>query len=202
MSTILAEPTVSPRRCQRAESADDAGQLSPSDFEIFIGEYSHRLLAVARRILRSEEDAADALQDALLAAYVARSSYRGNSTVYTWLHRIITNTCLMKLRTQRRVGAISQPFPPATRDGAEDLEQLASLSTSVATRLEVQETLEAVRACLDQLPEASRQVILLRDFQQLDIEEAAAMLNLSYVAFKTRLHRARQALRRLLDPII
>jgi RNA polymerase sigma-70 factor (ECF subfamily) len=65
--------------------------LSPCEFEAFVRDYSGRLLAVAKRFLRSEEDAADAVQDAFLSAFASRSTFRRNSTVYTWLYRIVVN---------------------------------------------------------------------------------------------------------------
>src|SRR5437879_2749943 len=70
--------------------------------ETLVRRHSGRMHAVARRFLRSEEDRADAVQDSFLAAFLFLATFVGNSTLGTWLHRIVVNTCLMKLRTQSR----------------------------------------------------------------------------------------------------
>lgn len=189
-------------RLRPTELREDSATLSASDFEIFVREYAGRLLAVARRFLRSEEDADDAVQDALLSAFAARHSYRGNSTVYTWLYRIVVNTCLMKIRSRPRatIASLDALLPTFDEDGRHARPD--SLSTTHADRLETEETRAAVQACIERLPDDYRTVLLLRDIQELDTDATAAILNLSYVAVKTRLHRARQALRTMLEPVL
>lgn len=197
-----AAPNVAASRPLADPRSNQQGWLSSRDFEIFIREYAGRLLAVARRFLRSEEDAADAVQDALLSAFVARSSYRGNSTVYTWLYRIVVNTCLMKIRSRPRATVASLDALLPTFDEDARHARPVSIWTNKDDQLETEETRAAVRACIDRLPDDYRMVLLLRDIEELDTDEAAAILNLSYVALKTRLHRARQALRMMLEPVL
>ncbi len=81
---------------ERLRSGDDAA------FEQLVREHGGRMLAVARRFLRQEEDARDAVQDAFLSAYRALEDFEGNARLSTWLHRIVVNAALMKLRTRRR----------------------------------------------------------------------------------------------------
>jgi RNA polymerase sigma-70 factor (ECF subfamily) len=193
LSVATSRPLVGPENDQR-------GFLSSCDFEIFVREYNARLMAVARRLLTSEEDAADAVQDGLLSAFVARNSYRGDSTVYTWLYRIVVNACLMKMRSRRRTAVASLDALSPTCDDDDRLLRTKSNATSAANHLEREETCAAVRAAIDRLPSDYRAVLLLRDIKELDTNEVAAILNLSHIVLKTRLHRARQALRKVLRP--
>ncbi len=187
---------------RQSESRRDLDALSSRDFEIFVREYAGRLLAVARRFLPHDEDAADAVQDALLSAFTSRSKFRGNSTVYTWLYRIVVNTCLMKIRSRPRATAVSvDELLPAFDEQGRHANPVADFRHRVEDRLEWEETQAAVRACIDQLPDAYRTIVLLRDIEEFTTEQTAELLDLSRVAVKTRLHRARQALRTLLEPV-
>ena len=163
--------------------------------------YGGRLLAVARRMLRSDEDARDAVQDAFLSAFRSLDGFQGDALVSTWLHRIVVNACLMKLRTKRRrpEESIEDLLPGFLEDGHQ-AQPAAQWKESGDDLLEREETRTLVRACIDRLPEAHRTILILRDVEELDTDETAALLGLTSSAVKTRLHRARQALRTLLDP--
>ena len=159
------------------------------------------MLAVARRFMRSEEDARDAVQDAFLSAFRGVERFEGNARISTWLHRIVVNAALMKLRTRRRKpeqsieellhrflegGHMSAPASPWRNDEMDVIErrQLASVMTEA----------------IESLPDSYRNVLVLRDIEDLDTEETAQAMGISPGAVKTRLHRARQALRGLLEP--
>jgi RNA polymerase sigma-70 factor, ECF subfamily len=173
----------------------------PQAFEMLVRTHTPRLLAVARRLLRNEEDAKDAVQEAFLNAFRSLGSFEGASRVSTWLHRIAVNVALMKLRSQHRkpedsIEGLLPAFledghhalhPPEWRDGADVL-------------LERREDREFIRACIDELPESYRTVLILRDVEELDPEETARALGVTENVVKVRLHRARQALRSLLEP--
>jgi RNA polymerase sigma-70 factor (ECF subfamily) len=170
-------------------------------FETVVRVYGGRMLAVARRFLQQEQDAQDAVQDAFLSAFRAIDEFQGQSRLSTWLHRIVVNASLMKIRARRRRAerSIDDLLPKFRQDGhrAETQSQWAvSYDTAVADR----ETRELVRHSIDQLPDAHRTVLLLRDIEGHNTEETAELLGISSGAVKTRLHRARQALRALLDP--
>jgi RNA polymerase sigma-70 factor (ECF subfamily) len=174
-------------------------------YEQLVRTYSGRLLAVTRRFLRSEEDAKDALQDAFLSAFRALHTFAEGSLLSTWLHRIAVNAALMKLRTRRRKpeDSIEDFLPRYREDGHREDGHIDSPTKpwkEPDTLLERQETRTLVRECIDRLPESYRTVLLLRDIEELDTEEAAQVLGISPNAVKIRLHRARQALRTLLDP--
>ena len=163
--------------------------------------YGGRLLAVARRMLRSEEEARDAVQDAFLAAFRGLGAFEGDARLSTWLHRIAVNACLMKLRTRRRKPEepIDDLLPTFLEDGHQ-AEPACGWREPGDERLAREQTRRLVRACIDRLPEGYREVLVLRDVEELDTDETAALLGLTPSAVKTRLHRARQALRTLLDP--
>ncbi len=163
--------------------------------------YGGRLLAVARRMLRSEEDASDAVQDAFLSAFRALDAFQGDARLSTWLHRIAVNACLMKLRTRRRKpeASIEELLPAFLEDGHQARPACAWREAS-DEQLAREDLRRLVRECIDRLPEAHRTILVLRDVEELDTEETAALLGLTASAVKTRLHRARQALRTLLDP--
>lgn len=196
-----------PARRPAPAAGDDArllGALRNGDelaFETLVRQHGARLLAVARRFLRNEEDARDALQDAFLSAFRSLNGFDGNSRVPTWLHRIVINCCLMKLRTRRRKPEEPiEDFLPKFREDGHQLFPNAPWEEPVEALLQRRETRELVRKSIDRLPESYRSVLLLRDIEELDTEETARLLEITSNAVKIRLHRARQALRELLDP--
>jgi RNA polymerase sigma-70 factor (ECF subfamily) len=170
-------------------------------FEKLVRSYSARLLAVARRMLQDEDDARDAVQEAFLSAFRSISRFRADSRVSTWLHRIVVNTCLMKLRSRRRrpETSIEDLLPRYLEDG-HHADAPVEWSEAAESALEREEIRSLVHTSIGQLPETYRTVLLLRDIEELDTEETARMLEVSANAIKIRLHRARQALRGLLDP--
>jgi RNA polymerase sigma-70 factor (ECF subfamily) len=196
--------TTSSVTAQDLEEAELLAGLRASDdaaFEKLIRMYGGRLFAVARRILGNEQDAQDALQDALLSAVRGIKNFGGQSRVYTWLHRIVMNAALMRLRSRRRSNErpIDDLLPKFLEDGHRDVPE-AEWTEPIGAAIERTEVRELVRNCADQLPESYRVVLIMRDIEQIDTEETARLLGMTTGAVKTRLHRARQALRALLDP--
>jgi RNA polymerase sigma-70 factor (ECF subfamily) len=170
-------------------------------FEKLVRSYSARLLAVARRMLQDEDDARDAVQEAFLSAFRGIDRFRADSRVSTWLHRIVVNTCLMKLRSRRRrpETSIEDLLPRYLEDG-HHADAPVEWSEAAESGFEREEIRSLVHTSIDRLPETYRTVLLLRDIEELDTRETARMLEVSTNAIKIRLHRARQALRGLLDP--
>ncbi len=167
------------------------------------GSIGGRLLAVARRMLRDEEDARDCVQEAFLQAFRSIDKFEARASLGTWLHRIVVNAALMKIRARERrpEEAIEELLPQFDADGLR-LEPEAELAVSLETQLASAETGAAVRRAIDRLPAGYRNLLLLRDIEGYDTEEAAALLGLTRGAVKTRLHRARAALKTLLEPIM
>lgn len=170
-------------------------------YETLVDVYGGHLLAVARRMLNNEEDARDAVQEAFLSAFKAIGQFDEQAKISTWLHRIAVNACLMKLRTRRRKPErnIDELLPRFLHDGHQSSPP-SDWSEAADARLQRAETREFVRQCIAQLPEAYRTVLLMRDIDELDTAETAELLGVTDTIVKTRLHRARQALRTLLDP--
>ncbi|MBI1853148.1 MAG: sigma-70 family RNA polymerase sigma factor [Planctomycetes bacterium] len=179
---------------ERLRRGDDAA------FETLVREYGGRMLVVARRLLGSEDDARDAVQDAFLSAFRRIDSFEGSSRVSTWLHRIVVNAALMKMRSRRcRPEKSIEDLLPRFDDGGDWIASTSSLGLPGDVVAERRETREVVRRAIDQLPDTYRTVLLLRDIEELDTEEAAKVLGITPNAVKIRLHRARQALRTLLE---
>ena len=170
-------------------------------FETLVRTHMAAMLRVARRFLRSEEDARDAVQDAFVSAFRALDRFASHAQLSTWLHRIVVNACLMRLRAQRRRPEedIEEYLPRFAEDGHQ-IEPSEPWCETAETILERTELRGVVRSAIDALPDTYREVVLLRDIEELSTEEAADVLGVTPNAVKIRLHRARQALRTLLDP--
>ncbi len=160
-----------------------------------------RMLAVARRLLGKEEDVQDAVQEAFLSAFKSLDKFDGRSQLTTWLHRITVNACLMRLRSQRRrpEKSMDELLPEFLADGHQKY-PTRSWKPLVEVGIGGEELRALVRSKIDELAEDYREVLLLRDIEGLDTEATAVHLGISSNAVKTRLHRARQALRTLLEP--
>lgn len=169
-------------------------------FEQLVRTTTPRLLAVARRIVGNEEDARDTVQDAFISAFKALDRFAGDAKLSTWLHRIVVNTALMRLRTRKR--RPEEPLDsllPAFKDDGHQQHEPVEWRDGADVALERNETRAFVRAQIDRLSETYRTVLLLRDIEELSTPEVARALGISENAVKIRLHRARQALRALLD---
>lgn len=173
-------------------------------FETLLRDYGPRLLRLARRFLANEEDARDALQDAIIAVYRSIGNFESGSALSTWLHRIVVNAALMKLRTKKRHPEedIEQYLPRFLEDGHQLIPSTPWTETapeSADSVLEREELRASVREAIDKLPEAYRIVLQLRDIEEMSTAETAEILGTTKNVVKIRLHRARQALRTLLD---
>ncbi len=197
------EPSDDPNQTAEGESRLIAGlrRGDAAAFEAFVRGQAPRALAVARRFLRNDHDAQDAVQEAFLAAFKSIAGFEGGSRVGTWLHRIVVNACLMKLRSQR--GRAEEPIedllPKFLEDG-HHVRHPERWGAAAHVLLEREEVRAHVRECIERLPDSHRVVLLLRDIEELDTAETARLLEISEGAVKVRLHRARQALRELLAP--
>lgn len=169
-------------------------------FATLVREQTRRLLPMARRFLGSNEDARDAVQETLLAAFQSLSTFRGDARLSTWIRHIGVNQCLMILRKRRRHPEVEiEPLLPSFDESGHSQAKYRKWETATDP-LERSETQALVRNLIDRLPENYRTVLLLRDIEELSTEEVASLLAVSLNTVKVRLHRARQALRGLLEP--
>lgn len=181
------------------------GRLKAGDsraYEELVRTYTPRLLALARRYLRTEEDALDTLQDAFVSVFKSIADFRGDSALGTWLHTVVVRAALMKLRARKNEPDISidSLLPQYSGNFDHRLNASPAWSRPSDECVENREIRQLVRQSIDKLPEIYRVVLLMRDIDEYTTRETAQMLGLSEMVVKTRLHRARQALQTLLDP--
>ena len=157
----------------------------PAAFEILVRRHRDRMWAVALRTLRDPEEAADALQEALVSAYRAAGSFRAESAVTTWLHRIVVNACLDRVRRRQVRPTVS--LPEGTGEPAEPRDRIAERDTAMA-----------VEAALGQLSVEQRAAITLVDIEGWSVAETATMLGVAEGTVKSRCARGRARLAILL----
>lgn len=206
---------------------DDLAALQAGDdraFERLVRAHVGRLHAVAMRLLQNPADADEVVQEAFLSAYRSLANFRGEARLETWLHRIVVNAALQRLRRRKRQIGAAGPMLASEQgdDGGAvaadsghgvELDELlprfqengypehfhrpwVQTTEELATRAE---TREQVRRMIDKLPDNYRTVLVLRDIEELDTSAVAELLELTPGTVKVRLHRARQALRNLLE---
>jgi RNA polymerase sigma-70 factor (ECF subfamily) len=201
MLTLIASPRTRPTT-DRSERDLIAGLCHGDDasYEQLAREHGGAMLAVARRYLRSEDDARDAVQEAMLSAFRGIASFSADAKLSTWLHRIVVNCALMRLRSRRRrpEDAIDDLLPGFDEQGGFAPGVSEWDIPPAETVIERRQTRQIVRRCIDRLPESYRALLMLRDIEERDTDETAEILGLTVSAVKSRLHRARQALRELL----
>lgn len=173
----------------------DARAGNGNAFAELLSQYDRRLFRLALRITGNQQDAADALQEALLKAYRGLEGFRGDSRFYTWMVRIVLNEGLMKLRERRRDARVSLDEPIQTDDESFMPREIEDWGDNPEQRYSKAEFHAILNQNLDQLEATLRIVFLLRDVEGFSIEETARMLGLSVPAVKTRLLRARLKLR-------
>jgi RNA polymerase sigma-70 factor (ECF subfamily) len=170
-----------------AQAGDSRG------FDELVRRYQDKVYRLSFKILRHEDDAAEALQDAFLSAFRGIRNFKAESTFSTWLYRIATNAALMKYR-KRRDGHVSLE-QSQSGEGDSEAMQLPDWTTQPLKDLLDSETREVMQEGIERLPDELRTVFVLRDVQELSNAEVAEILELSVAAVKSRLHRARIILR-------
>ena len=169
-------------------------------YETVVRRYGPRLLATAKRLVKSEDEAYDVLQEAYVSAFRAIGRFDGESRLSTWLHRIVVNAALMRMRSRRRRPEESiEDLLPHFDETGHFAESPSEWGDNAEHLLERRQSRDLVRAAIAKLPESYRTVLMLRDIEGLDTDETAEALATTANAVKVRLHRARQALRTLIE---
>jgi RNA polymerase sigma-70 factor, ECF subfamily len=166
----------------------------PEAFAELFHRHRDRLWAVALRTLADREEAADALQDALLSAHRAAPRFRGDSAVTTWLHRIVLNACLDRIR--RRQAHPTVPLPDGSRQSGTE-----RWSRELPAPAPDRDTVLVVRQALASLPAEQRLALILVDLQGYPVAEAAAILEVAEGTVKSRCARGRARLAALLSDL-
>lgn len=188
---------------------DEAGlvaRLKAGDaraFEQLVRREGGRMLAAARRLVRDEAAAHDCVQEAFVSAFRHIGDFEPRASIGAWLHRIAVNAALMRLRKQRRLAEtpIDDLLPSFDADGWRRDDLVEVPDDDPESELMRRRTAEFVRAKIDLLPDAYRTALLLRDLEGWSTREAADALGIAEGAMKVRLHRARAALKRLIEPL-
>ncbi len=157
----------------------------PEAFAAPVRRHQNRLWAVASRVMRNPDDAADALQGAYIAAFRRAGSFRGDAAVTTWLHRVVVNACLDRLRSLKVRAAGALP---------EDIDQSPQLGVDQVDPVEAAEQRDEVVAALGRLNADQRAALVLVDIQGYSVEEAATILGCAPGTVKSRCARGRARL--------
>jgi RNA polymerase sigma-70 factor (ECF subfamily) len=178
--------------------AGDAAALEP-----LMARYATRVYRVAFGITRSESDAEEVVQDVFLSLFRKIDAFEGRSALGTWIYRIATNAALLRRRGKRHELEVKleDVLPTFREDGHREGDRawlLADWSAGPEETLLSREARAAVDRAIAALPDHYRAVLVLRDVEELSTEEVAAALGESVASVKSRLHRARMALRELL----
>ena len=194
--------------------ADAEGQLverlgsgDTAALETLMDRYSARVYRLARNITRSEADAEEVVQDVFVSVFRKISTFEGRSRLGTWVYRVAANAALIKRRGKRAEVEVplEDYLPTFGEDGHREGDRallLADWSQTPDEELASRETRAALRRAIESLPESYQMVVLLRDMEGLSNEETAEVLGESVASVKSRLHRARMALREQLTRVL
>ncbi|MFY9839397.1 MAG: RNA polymerase sigma factor [Xanthobacteraceae bacterium] len=184
-----------------ADDAELAGRALARDagaFRTIMQRHNRRLYRIARGILRNNTEAEDAVQDAYVSAFTHLASYRGESTLATWLSRIVMNEALGRLR--RRRPTVDLAALESQRCEAEIIQfPLLTPSDDPERTMAQRQILQLVEQATDNLPEVFRLVFVTRVIEGMSVEETSELLGIKPETVKTRLHRARQLIRDQLE---
>ena len=185
--------TIQHQELTDAELVKLAQQGDNRAFDELVKRYENKVYRLAFKILRHEDDAGEALQDAFMSAYKGLKNFKSDSTFSTWLYRVATNAALMKYR-KRRDGHVSLEQSQSYDEDADRLE-IPDWSALPDEDLLTGELDEILAEGLSRLPDELREVFVMRDIEELSNSDVAERLQLTVPAVKSRLHRARLQLR-------
>jgi RNA polymerase sigma-70 factor (ECF subfamily) len=176
---------------------DRASRGDGDAFEVLVSRYEKNVYSLAYRLVSDREDAMDIVQDVFLKAYQALPRFRGESRFSTWIHRVCVNASLDYLRKKQKFPAYSLDEPLSLRESSvtRDVEDERG---DVEAEVETRDLGETVYSVLKDLETDHRVVITLCDIQGYSYQEISDMLGLAIGTVKSRLHRARNAVRKLL----
>ncbi|HME45062.1 MAG TPA: sigma-70 family RNA polymerase sigma factor [Syntrophorhabdales bacterium] len=160
-----------------------------SAFEELVRKHQDRIYNLCRYMVQDAQEAQDAAQDVFLKAYGSLKAFRPDASLYTWLYRIAVNTCLDYRRKAR---------PEQTEDESV-IDDLASTEPSPEQHYQSKEIGQTIQLALQKLPEQLRAAVVLKEIEDLSYEEIAKVLDTSIGTVKSRISRAREELRRLLQ---
>lgn len=175
----------------------------PGAFEAIVRAHQDRVYSFCARMLSDREDALDAAQEVFLSAWRNLAGFRGEAALSTWLLRIAANRCLNRIRRRKSLAEREAPWPESPGEEGEGIIfQPAGDEADRPDRLaENGEMGEILTEALSRLDPGSRWIMLLSDVEGFSYEEIATLAEVPVGTVKSRLHRARMAMRRLLSPV-
>ena len=175
----------------------------PGAFEAIVRAHQDRVYSFCARMLSDREDALDAAQEVFLSAWRNLAGFRGEAALSTWLLRIAANRCLNRIRRRKSLSEREAPWPESPGEEGEGIIfQPAADETERPDRLaETCEMGEILTEALSRLDPGFRWMVLLSDVEGFSYEEIATLAEVPVGTVKSRLHRARMAMRRLLSPV-
>jgi len=183
--TQFADDALLIERCQKGDR---------SAFNLLVERYEDRAYKYAFRLTRNQDEASDVVSDAFLRVYNALPNFKGQSAFGTWLYRIVTN-CFLDLRKKQKDRSAVSLEQSMTMDGGEVQRQIEDPSRGPEQIAEVNARESAVQGALEVLPEFQKAMLVMYHVEGLSYEEIAAALDLPLGTVKSRLNRARLALR-------
>ena len=184
---------------QDADLVRMAIQRNEGAFRIIMQRHNRRLYRCARSIVRDDNEAEDIVQEAYVNAFSNLASFRGDSGLATWLTRITLNEALARVRRRRPTVELAA-LDTVERDKAQVIPfPLTAMNTDPERTAAQREIRRLLERAIDDLPEPFRVVFVMREIEDMSVEEAAGFLGLRQATVKTRLYRARRLLRKALD---
>jgi len=181
------------------ELVELARQRDAAAFRVIMRRHNRRLYRVARAVTRDDSEAEDVVQEAYSLAFTNLGKFRGDSSVATWLMRIALNEALGRLRRRRPTVELSA-LEAEHRSDAHIIQFPLMTSNCDPERAVAQREIgRLMERAIDDLPEPFRLVFVMREIEELSVEETASLLGMPQATVKTRLHRARRLLRQALD---
>jgi RNA polymerase sigma-70 factor (ECF subfamily) len=169
----------------------------PEAFGEIVRRWERKIFALCFGMLGREDDARDAAQEAFIAAYRNLANFRGEAKVSSWLHRIAVNQCLT---IKRRAKTRSEEFLDDD-DGSEERTFIAPLHNSPSRQAEQFERLKLVRTAVSSLPTDLKQVIVMKEFEDMTFQEISETLEIPLSTVKSRLYTALKQLKMKLDRV-
>jgi RNA polymerase sigma-70 factor (ECF subfamily) len=176
---------------------------TPGAFEAIVRAHQDRVYSFCARMLSDREDALDAAQEVFLSAWRSLAQFRGEAALSTWLLRIAANRCLNRIRRRKSLSEHEAPWPEISGETDDEIIFLPpGAEADRPDRLaETTELGEILTEALSRLDPGSRWMVLLSDVEGFSYEEIASLADVPVGTVKSRLHRARMAMRRLLSPV-
>jgi RNA polymerase sigma-70 factor (ECF subfamily) len=177
----------------RAQQGDTAA------FEALVERHRGRVYGLARRMLNSDDDAAEVLQESFISAYRNLPNFRGDAQFGSWVYRIAANHALMRLRHRKVVNQVESPLDePTFNDRGSLMDGVSDFKDAEGEAMDA-ELRRAIEQATETLGPEYKEVFVLKDLEGLSYEEIAEITGASVAAIKSRLHRARLSLRSAID---